>query len=133
MASQLTAEQKRAKGYVSCGMVGSVEVFLPLNVTRNANRIKDAKVRAQFLADSKQEYLDREAKRQAGGETTGPIEFEATPNGRLLIKLTGTRRWAFFSKEQFMQLLSPAVVKKGLAFAKTLPDSVQGELEVESA
>lgn len=120
MSKVLTAEEKRAKGYVEIGEVNGEAVFLPLNVTRSAQDIDDPKAREKFLNKQIARYLKRAEAR--GGET-GPIEHELTPNGRCLIKQTGTRRWAFFSKEQLLELYSPKNVKAGLAFAKSMPDS----------
>jgi len=127
----LTPEQKRAKGYVEIGVVAGQPVFLPLSVNRAADRIKDLKARAQFIEDSKAEYLRIAETRAQGGETANePISPELTKgNGRCLIKQTGTRRWAFFSKEKLLELTSPSVVKALRNFAQSMPDSPGSDAE----
>ena len=119
----LTASQKRSKGYEEIGNVGGVPVFLPLSVSRFIKGIDDATLRKQQHAKYVAQYLETERKRQEGGEiANGPIEPELTDRNNCLIKASGTRNWATFSKAQLEKMFSKEGVALMRAFIKTMPD-----------
>lgn len=121
MANQkvpLTHQQKIARGYEQVGTVGVVAVYLTPSDIRQIKM--GVAVRDKLIAYK----LEQEKKRQDGGElANGPIAPELTQRANCLIKATGTRNWATFSKSQLEKMFSKEGVAVMRGFIKTMPNT----------